>query len=112
VEPAQTGWNGYNPPCAPHCLFPAGIRIAETYPEMIVSAEPGEQFGFMDGISDPAAYAGSIVKDQQRRDTAYVFMGCYWWCSWMEQRLSVKMKRIRKMSIGIECPNRLFSNSK
>jgi len=43
---------------------------------MIVSAEPGEQFGFMDGISDPAAYAGSIVKDQQRRDTAYVFMGC------------------------------------
>jgi len=76
VEPAQTGWKGYNPPCAPHCLFPAGIRIAETYPEMIVSAEPGEQFGFMDGISDPAAYAGSIVKDQQRRDTAYVFMGC------------------------------------
>lgn len=54
-------------------FFPAGIRIAETNPEVIVGAEAGEKLRFMDRVSDPPTNTGCIVKDQQRRYTTDKF---------------------------------------
>ena len=54
-------------------LLPAGIRVAEAYPEMIVGPEPGEELRFMNSIPDTTADTGGVVKDQQRRHPANVF---------------------------------------
>lgn len=40
---------------------------------MVVGTKTGEKFRFMDGISNPTANAGDIVKNQQRWYTADKF---------------------------------------